>query len=120
MAKLFKIVFIATILFTVNGCVGAESYNLNQMQGSWWTSKDDPVAAFAIKGNSLFGDWEGGFHCEINKDMFYIDYGKESGFGQFGVTKQKIIKLTKDNLTLQDTEPPYELHNYFSWDGVSK
>ena len=52
--------------------------------------------------------------------MFYIDYGKESGFGQFGVTKQKIIKLTKDNLTLQDTEPPYELHNYFSWDGVSK
>ena len=96
-------------------CVEAESYNLNQMQGSWWASKDDPVAEFAIKGNVLFGDWEGSFICEIKKNMFYVDYGKQSG-----VIKQKIIKLTKDNLTLQDAEPPYDMHHYFRWDGVSK
>ena len=52
--------------------------------------------------------------------MFYADYGKDSGLGQFGVTKQKIIKLTKNKLTLQNTEPPYELYRYFRWDGVSK
>ena len=120
MVKFFKIAIIAIFLFTVNGCVGAERYSLNQMQGSWWASKDVPVAAFAIKGIVLFGDWEGTYRCEVKKNMFYIDHGKDSGLGQFGVTKQKIVKLTKGKLTLQNTEPPYELYRYFRWDGVSK
>jgi hypothetical protein len=120
MVRFFKIAIFAIFLFSVSGCEGAEKYSLNQMQGAWWSSKDDPVAAFAINGNVLFGDWEGDFRCEIKKDFFYVDYGKNSGLDQSGITKQKIIHLTKDNLTLQDTEPPYTLHHYFKWDGNTR
>ena len=87
----------------------AQDYNLNQLQGSWWSNEKDPVAAFAIKGNVMFGDWEYKAHCKIKGDILYVDYGSE-----YGIMKHKIISAGKGKLILQDLTAPYETNIYFA------
>jgi hypothetical protein len=66
------VVFIAPL----TGCSSAgetRGFTLDDVQGYWWESCDDPAVQFAIQGDRYFGDFEGESKARVENDTLVID-----------------------------------------------
>ena len=94
---------IKTVLGSFAAAIAAVSvscstiYNLDQLQGAWWSNFNNPTADFAISGNRVWLDSDSQYHpCTIEGDRLVFDLS-----GGQGAVVHKIVSMEDDALLLE-------------------
>jgi hypothetical protein len=78
--KKYSSVFLVYLIAMHAGCALTKNdsqYTLEDVQGYWWESCDDPTVQFAIQKDRYSGDFEGDFKVRVEHGSLLIDQGAE-------------------------------------------
>ena len=95
------------LLLSLPALAAENVYTLKDIQGVWWESCDDPVAAFYISGDTYGGDFLGTYIIKLSGNMIEFDHGLPEGhsINPNGVPQgYLILSANKQKLTLQHLE----------------
>ena len=85
----------ATMLFNASA---AAQFRMEQLQGAWWSDRQNPTADFAIHGNEVWLDSDAGYHpCRVEENILIFELGAE-------VVWNRIVSLQGDQLVLEAPE----------------
>ncbi len=101
--RLIKVISaVAFALSVLPGCVPvkANRYTLDDVQGYWWQSCDDPAVQFAIQDNRYSGDFEGEFAVRVENDLLIVIRNGDSN------TAYRILAASPERLLLQSVIAP--------------
>ena len=93
---------LAVVLTSLEGCATAgkaRDFTLQDVQGYWWASCNDPAVQFAVQGDKYFGDFEGEFKARVENDMLVIEQGP-------GAPVYRIIAASPQRLVLRPVAGP--------------
>ncbi len=74
--KKYPRVLLASLMAVQLDCTTAKNtsqFALEDVQGFWWESCDDPVAQFAIQNDRYSGDFAGDFNVREERDRLIIE-----------------------------------------------
>ncbi len=103
-ATKFLLVLFQTALFSSVSIASENEYSLQDVQGAWWSSCDDPAADFVISGNSYTGDFEGTYTCSVENNKLSVDFSPNGD-----VVQSIIIHADSNSLELQYGLQPKKL-----------
>jgi len=85
------------ILLFVTSAFAAESYEIAQLQGAWWSDPANPTADFSIAGDQVWLDYDSQYHpCRVEGDVLIFD------LADLGLVRNKIISLKGNMLILEN------------------
>jgi hypothetical protein len=96
MKRAFIFLFaVVAISLTVSA---ASQFDIKQLQGAWWSNKENPTADFGIRGEEVWLDFDSGYHpCRIDGDVLIFDLGADRG-----LVKNRIVSIKGDVMVLED------------------
>jgi hypothetical protein len=96
----------AALLLAACVCDAQQLYALENLQGSWWSDKNNPTADFAITDDEVWLDSDTKYHpCAItDNDILVFELGGDIGSVQHRILILDATTLVLENLVTHATE----------------